>query len=238
MTADPDDAELIARSLDGDEDAFVEVVRRHEAAVGAYLARRVGRELAEDLLGEVWVAALRSRATYDRSFPDAGPWLFGVAHNTLRRHWRSRPADEPVADVTGMVSGWDPWADVDSRVDVESVLRHALTLLGPQQREILILVAWEDLTVADAGRVLGIPPGTARRCLHQARMALRNSRLRGGQGRAAGGDGRRRGAGHDDRTWPAAPVEHAPHGGRQRRRRGRRGRGGGAGRHVCVGAQP
>src|SRR2546423_1866836 len=37
MTSDPDDAELIVRSLDGDEDAFVEVVRRHEAAVGAYL---------------------------------------------------------------------------------------------------------------------------------------------------------------------------------------------------------
>jgi RNA polymerase sigma-70 factor (ECF subfamily) len=175
MTSDPDDAELIARSLDGDEDAFVQVVRRHEVAVGAYLARRAGRELAEDLLGEVWVAALASRATYDRSFPGAGPWLFGVAHNTLRRHWRSRPAEEPVADVTGMASGWDPWAAVDNRVDVESVLRHALARLAPQEREILTLVAWEDLTVADAGRVLGMPPGTARRYLHQARMALRNA---------------------------------------------------------------
>ncbi|MBV9447984.1 MAG: sigma-70 family RNA polymerase sigma factor [Streptosporangiaceae bacterium] len=175
MTSDPDDAQLIARSLEGDEDAFVEVVRRHEAAVGAYLARRAGRELAEDLLGEVWVAALASRATYDRSFPDAGPWLFGVAHNTLRRHWRSRPAEEPVADMTGMASGWDPWTAVDSRVDAESVLRHALALLKPRQREILTLVAWEDLTVADAGRVLGMPPGTARRYLHQARMALRSA---------------------------------------------------------------
>jgi RNA polymerase sigma factor (sigma-70 family) len=175
MTSDPDDAALIARSLDGDEDAFVEVVRRHEVAVGAYLARRAGRELAEDLLGEVWVAALASRATYDRSFPDAGPWLFGVAHNTLRRHWRSRPAEVPVADVTGLASGWDPWAAVDNRVDAESVLRHALALLGPQQREIVTLVAWEDLTVADAGRVLGMPPGTARRYLHQARMTLRNA---------------------------------------------------------------
>jgi RNA polymerase sigma factor (sigma-70 family) len=151
------------------------VVRRHEAAVGAYLARRVGREPAEDLLGEVWLAALGSRATYDRSFPDARPWLFGVAHNTLRRHWRSRPAEEPVADVTGMASGWDPWAAVDHRVDTESVLRHALALLRPQQREILTLVAWEDLTVADAGRAIGIPPGTARRYLHEARMALRNA---------------------------------------------------------------
>jgi DNA-directed RNA polymerase specialized sigma24 family protein len=84
------DAELIAQSLAGDGEAFVEVIRRHEAAVGAYLARRAGRELAEDLLGEVWAAALASRGTYDRSFPDAGPRLFGVAHNTLRRHWRSR----------------------------------------------------------------------------------------------------------------------------------------------------
>ncbi|QFG22358.1 RNA polymerase sigma factor [Actinomadura sp. WMMB 499] len=175
MTPDPDDAELIARSLDGDGNAFVEVVRRHEAAVGAYLARRAGRETAEDLLGEVWVAALGSRAAYDRSFRDARPWLFGVAHNILRRHWRSRPAEEPQADMTGMASGWDPWAAVDGRVDAESVLRSALALLQPQQREILTLVAWEDLTVADAGRAIGIPPGTARRRLHEARKALRDA---------------------------------------------------------------
>ncbi len=117
MTSDPDDdAELIARSLDGDEGAFVEVVRRHEAAVGAYLARRAAGN-GPRILGDVWVAALASRATYDRSFPDTGPWLFGVAHNTLRRHRRSRPAEDPVADVTGMASGWDPWTAVDRRIE-------------------------------------------------------------------------------------------------------------------------
>ena len=55
------DAELIGRSLAGDGQAFMEVICRHEVAVGAYLARRVGREAAEDLLGEVWVAAFESR---------------------------------------------------------------------------------------------------------------------------------------------------------------------------------
>ena len=103
------DAELIGRSLGGDGEAFVEVIRRHEAAVGAYLARRAGRELAEDLLGEVWVAAFESRGTYDRSFPDARPWLFGVALNRLRRHRRSRPAEDPVPDMTSLAAGWDPW---------------------------------------------------------------------------------------------------------------------------------
>ena len=175
MTSDPDDAELIARSLDGDADAFVEVARRHEVAVGAYLARRVGRELAEDLLGEVWVAALTSRSTYDRSFPDARPWLFGVAHNTLRRHWRSGRTEKLLADVTDLALGWDPWTAVDDRVAAEPILRRALAVLKPQQREIVTLVAWEDLTVADAGRAIGVPPGTARRLLHEARTALRNA---------------------------------------------------------------
>ena len=169
------DAELIGRSLAGDGEAFVEVICRHEAAMGAYLARRAGRGLAEDLLGEVWVAAFESRRTYDRSFPDARPWLFGVALNRLRRHWRSRPAKDPVPDVTSLAAGWDPWPEVDGRVDTETVLRTALAGLRSEEREVLTLVAWEDQTVADAARTLGIPAGTARRYLHQARQALRSA---------------------------------------------------------------
>jgi RNA polymerase sigma factor (sigma-70 family) len=169
------DAELIGKSLDGDKDAFMEVICRHEGAIGAYLARRVGRAAAEDLLGEVWVAAFESRRTYDQSFADARPWLYGVALNKLRRHWRSGPAPDLVADVTSMATEWDPWPAVDARVDVQTLLRAALAKLKPEEREVLTLVAWEDLTAADAARVLGMPAGTARRLLHQARKALRTA---------------------------------------------------------------
>jgi len=169
------DAELISSSLNGDKDAFVEVIRRHEVALGAYLARRVGRDKAEDLLGDVWVAAYESRRTYDRSFADARPWLYGVALNKLRRHWRSEPAEDLVPDVTSMADGWDPWPAVDARVDVQTLLRAALAKLRPEEREVLTLVAWEDLTTAEAARVLGMPAGTARRLLHQARKELRSA---------------------------------------------------------------
>jgi RNA polymerase sigma-70 factor (ECF subfamily) len=151
------------------------VIYRHEVAVGAYLARRAGREAAEDLLGEVWVAAFESRRTYDRSFPEARPWLYGVALNRLRHYWRSRPAEDLVPDVTSLANGWDPWPAVDARVDMHAMLRAALARLPAQEREVLTLVAWEDLTVADAARVLGRPAGTARRLLHQARRALRDT---------------------------------------------------------------
>lgn len=169
------DSELIRRSLDGDTEAFVEVICRHESALGAYLVRRAGRAAAEDLLGEVWVGAFESRRTYDQSFADARPWLYGVALNKLRHYWRSRPAEDLVADATSMASGWDPWPVVDARVDTQSLLRAALAKLKPEEREVLTLVAWEDLTAADAARAIGIPAGTARRLLHQARTALRNT---------------------------------------------------------------
>src|ERR1700722_8767011 len=69
------DAELIGRSLSGDAEAFMEVISRHEVAIGAYLERRAGREAAEDLLGDVWAAAFKYRGTYGQSYPGARPWL-------------------------------------------------------------------------------------------------------------------------------------------------------------------
>ncbi len=53
------DGTLIERSAHGRPDAFVEVVRRPEVAVPAFLARRAGRQPADDLLGEVWIGHRR-----------------------------------------------------------------------------------------------------------------------------------------------------------------------------------
>jgi RNA polymerase sigma-70 factor (ECF subfamily) len=169
------DADLIGRSLSGDAEAFMEVVCRHEVAIGAYLERRVGRAAAEDLLGDVWAAAFQYRATYDRSFTGARPWLYTMALNRLRQYWRSRSSEDLVPDVAILADGWDPWPAVDVRVDTRTAFRAAVAGLKSDEREVLLLVAGEDLTVADAARVLGMPAGTARRLLHQARTALRNS---------------------------------------------------------------
>lgn len=169
------DSDLIARSLAGDGEAFVEMIGRHEVAIGRYLARRVGPETAEDLLGEVWVAAFTSRASYDPAYADARPWLYTVALNLVRRHWRSLPPEDLMPDLTDVTGQWNPWPAVETRMDTRTALNAALTSLKPEEREVLTLVAGEDLSAADAARVLGIPAGSARRLLHQARTALRNA---------------------------------------------------------------
>jgi RNA polymerase sigma factor (sigma-70 family) len=186
------DGVLIERSVRGQPDAFVEVVRRHEVAMHAYLARRAGRQSADDLLGEVWVRAFAARGGFDAGYGDARPWLYGIARNVLREHWRNGggvPAalGASGADVqTGADSagiGRNPadwagadWDRIDERLDAAGragAIMPAVRALPPAEREVLLLVAWEQLTPAEAARALGVPPGTARSRLHRARSALR-----------------------------------------------------------------
>jgi RNA polymerase sigma factor (sigma-70 family) len=165
------DATLMERSLRGRPDAFVEIVRRHEAAVHAYLARRSGREAADDLLAEVWLRAFSSRTTFDTQQFTALPWLYGIARNVLRAHWRAASEGAPVSEPVV-----DPWDEVAERLDSAALARSlvpALRTLPASEREVLLLVAWEQLTPAEAAQVLGIPQGTARSRLHRARLALR-----------------------------------------------------------------
>jgi DNA-directed RNA polymerase specialized sigma24 family protein len=86
------DGEILA-SLPGQPELMGVLYERHAPAVFRYLARRAGPAAAEDLLSEVFIAALDGRA---RVVPhDSGsalPWLYGIAMNVLRRHFRQGPA--------------------------------------------------------------------------------------------------------------------------------------------------
>jgi RNA polymerase sigma factor (sigma-70 family) len=83
----------------------------------------------------------------------------------------------------------DPWDDVVERLDSAARtqdLVSALRALPAAERDVLLLVAWEQLTPAEAAVVLGVPPGTARSRLHRARAALR-AVLGGGDPESAAG---------------------------------------------------
>jgi RNA polymerase sigma factor (sigma-70 family) len=173
MTSDlGTDADLIERSTRGQPEAFVAVVERHEVAVHGYLARRAGRQAADDLLAEVWARAFAGRAGYRFGQADARPWLYGIARHVLAAHWRARARE---ARATACLPD-DPWDDVIDRLDSAAGARalvSALLALPSAEREMLLLVAWEELTPAQAAAVLEVPPGTARSRLHRARAALR-----------------------------------------------------------------
>lgn len=171
------DGSLIEWSVRGRADAFVEVVRRHELAVHGFLARRAGRQAADDLLGEVWVRAFAARAGFQPGCADARPWLYGIARNVLRAHWRAAASAGPraTAPATAPEGQNDPWDDVVERLDSAAwarALADGLRALPAGERDVLLLVAWEQLTPAEAAVALRIPAGTARSRLHRARATL------------------------------------------------------------------
>jgi RNA polymerase sigma factor (sigma-70 family) len=139
---------------------------RHARPVHRYLSRRVGTAAADDLLGEVFVAAVEARL---RVTPHASgsalPWLYGIAGNVIRTALRRRDGHATTDP------GFD-WDAVDARLDATArrdELRRALESLTDAERELLLLVAWEGLTPAEAGEVLGLTAVAARSRLHRAR---------------------------------------------------------------------
>ena len=124
---DETDEQLLGWSKAGDQAAFVEIFWRHGSAVHAYLSRRAGRQDADDLLSEVWLRAFRGRTSYDCRYPDARPWLYGIARNVLRAHWRE--ADRPLA-FTEEAAATDPWSDADRRLDAAAQVEMWTSCVG------------------------------------------------------------------------------------------------------------
>lgn len=147
-----------------------------------YLARRVGATTAEDLAAATFEVAY---SNWDRFEPDRPlrPWLYGIAANLVRRHWRSERRMLRAYARTGA----DPITvedDTVSRIDARGRRRDlaaALAELRPQEREILLLHAWADLTDTEIADALSLPLGTVKSRLHRARERVRNRIAAGGQ---------------------------------------------------------
>ena len=146
----------------------------HGRRILLYLSRRTDLQTAEDVLGETFVVAL---TRWDARDPDRGeplPWLFGIATNLLRRHWRSesrgRRAMARAALPEALES--DPGDRVDQERAVRAVIRE-LDRMRPAIRDTVLLHAWAELTYEQIAEATGVPIGTVRSRLNRARTVLR-----------------------------------------------------------------
>jgi RNA polymerase sigma factor (sigma-70 family) len=148
--------------------------------IHAYASRRVGRDLADDVVADTFRHAIESFDAFDPERGHERAWLFGIATNLLRRHWRTaqrrraalertviaEQTDRPSADVATATAG-----RLDATADAAGVLS-AVGQLSPDDYDLLVLTAWEQMSSAEAAAVLGIPAGTVRSRLHRIRKEL------------------------------------------------------------------
>jgi RNA polymerase sigma factor (sigma-70 family) len=176
--AAPSDAAIIERSVAVPE-CFAEIYDRHAEGIYRYAARRLGQQAAADVMSEVFLAAFRNRQRYDTGRDDARPWLYGIAINVISQYQRAQRRHARMLAAVPAIPATDVVADeVLDRVTAAQLRPRIMRVLGElsdSDRELVLLVAWAELSYEQAARALGIPLGTVRSRLHRIRAKLRRA---------------------------------------------------------------
>jgi RNA polymerase sigma-70 factor (ECF subfamily) len=176
--ASTDDDAAIVRVSVSEPQRFGEIFRRHHLAVWRYLARLGGTAAADDLAGDVFVAAFTQRDRFDSARGSVRGWLYGIATNLFRNHARSATRRvrafrrAAVEDRENVLSAEAAESALWSSQELDRV-RRAVACLSEAHREVLVLVAWEGLSYEEVASVLKLEVGTVRSRLSRARSELR-----------------------------------------------------------------
>lgn len=170
------DAAIIDRSM-RDPETFSTIFDRHAPHIHRYLARRLGVPAADDLLAETFLAAFRRRDRFDTTHPDARPWLYGIATRIVGQHRRNEEREyrlrEAYVPATSEASHANRVATAVAAQSLRRPLLEALAGLSAGDRDVLLLIAWEELRYEEVAAALSIPVGTVRSRLNRARRLLR-----------------------------------------------------------------
>jgi RNA polymerase sigma factor (sigma-70 family) len=168
------DSELVAATLSGDRSAFAVLLDRHADRVRALAARLLPQYDAEDVAQEALLQAylglrrLRDPARF-------GSWLYGITANLAKMRLRTLAA-APIehSGVQSQAAGEpSPEQRIETR-ELAQLVREAVDVLPPLEREALLLRYANGLTSPEIASVLGQQPGTVRVRLHRARRRLRD----------------------------------------------------------------
>lgn len=165
-----DEKALVLAAQRGEQEAFSELVRRHQRRAYA-VARSIvtNHEDAEDAVQEAFLHAYKAihRFLPDQAF---GAWLHRIVANAsldVTRRRKVRDADELPETVAS------PFRDPAVGDELRRRLKEALDALPERQRAVIVLHDVEGYKHAEIGQMLSIPEGTARSDLHYARSHLR-----------------------------------------------------------------
>ncbi len=161
------DEALMLAFQNGSREGFEELFARYRGPVYGFFVRRVAhRERAEDLTQETFVAVIDSARRY---VPKAlvRTWIYSIAMKQVASERRREGRGTPVSlDLVG---------SAPSDADASVWIRQALERLPVQEREMLMLREYEQLTYAEIADLLGIPVNTVRSRLFRSRLALKEN---------------------------------------------------------------
>jgi len=171
---------LLRRSAKGDEDAFTELYRRHQAPLYRFALRMSGNVwAAEEIVQDVFMTLIREPRKFDPERGALRPFLYGITRNRVLKHLERVPREllhEAIDEgrVGQAAPGFDvmtpaQWAELRER---REQVRAAVLELPVEFRETVVLCGLEELSYEEAARLLKCPVGTIRSRLHRGRALL------------------------------------------------------------------
>jgi RNA polymerase sigma-70 factor (ECF subfamily) len=162
------------RAVPDHELRFRELFDSHFRELLGYALRRVGSpDDAADIVAETMLVAWRRIAEVPADCT-AKLWLYGVARRVLANHRRGEVRRNRLTDRMRLELA-DVTPDLMSLADSTAVLQDGMAQLSDDDRELIMLTAWDGLDPREAAVVLGVPARTVRTRLHRARARLKRS---------------------------------------------------------------
>lgn len=176
MSASPSDLELLEAWRRGEAEPGQQLFRRYFAQLNRFFRNKTDSGV-EDLIQNTFLACIEGRDRFagKSSFRT---YMFGIAHNLLRAHYRQTGREVDFAQTSVIDLGASPTGPLTQREE-QAALLGALRSIPLDYQVVLELSYWEDLSGPEIAEVLGLVPNTVRSRLARARAALREALERG-----------------------------------------------------------
>lgn len=175
------DAVLVKNYISGDESALASLIERHQSKIYGFIYSKVNdRDLSDDIFQDTFIKVIRTLKT--KSYNEEGkflPWVMRIAHNLVVDHFR-KAKKMPFQRETEEYSIFNYMTDnaptIESQMITEQVevdLTRLLDELPDDQKEVLVMRMYQDLSFKEIAELTGVSINTA---LGRMRYALLNLR--------------------------------------------------------------
>lgn len=119
------------------------------------------RETAEDLTGDVFIKALSKIQTFDPAKASFSVWIYRIARNTVIDYYRSKKESADIEDAWDLASDEDVARTVQANLSLKQIEEY-IQKLKPEQRDLVILRVWQDLSYKEISEIMGKDEGSLR----------------------------------------------------------------------------
>lgn len=167
------------KTQDGDETAYAQLLSEIGRVITMMIRQRIKNEqTVEDIYQTVLLTIHRARHTYDPTRPFK-PWLYSITRNTIFDYLRKNRKRFELETFIG--DGYEQKAKEDTQREETEILEKALESLPKNQREAVVLLKIEGLSLEEAAKKAGVSVGAIKVRAHRGYEALKKTIINNGQ---------------------------------------------------------